>query len=103
MAVLYRGIPKTRHKAYTEALQGVVRPLGTSTDYEKHVRDEHVFTDVTSWTRDLAVARRFATRNGVVVEIDEAVVATMPHPLPNRYPYEQEVLVKGEVRGCRVV
>jgi hypothetical protein len=77
----------------------VVRPRGTSMNYERHVRAEHVLADVTSWTRSEAVARRFACGGGIilVLEEDDVIDRIVPHPFPfpYRYAHEQEVLIRG--------
>jgi hypothetical protein len=90
---LYRGVPRNTRRGQ-EALRGIVRPRGTFKDYVAHVLNQPAATDVTSWTRDRKQASRFGD---IILEIDEAAVAgkIVPHPLPNRFPEEQEVLIRG--------
>ncbi len=102
MGLIYRGVPPNTRRAQ-EALNGIVRPRGTSQNYTAHVLGEDVETDVTSWTRRVEVASKFAGRSGIILQIDEASVQhqVVPHPLPNRYPEEEEVLVRGELSGVQ--
>lgn len=83
-----------------DALKGQAHSRGTSKDYIAHVLDQPVESDVTSWTNDEAQARRFGD---IILTVDEDDVRDriVPHPLPNRYPEEQEVLIRGSLYGLK--
>lgn len=100
---LYRGVPKNSPRGIDARIRWYVRPRGTSTDYVGHVLGTvPLDADVISWTYDEKVARRFGE---VVLKIDEDDVRAriVPHPLPNRYPHEREVLIRGEITGFQIV
>jgi hypothetical protein len=99
---LYRGVPRNTARGRA-ALQGSVHPRGTSTDYLTHVQGGMASTDVTSWTYDEQVARRFGDLILVVDADDVRGQIVDPHPLPSRYPYEKEVLLKGVVRNVKIL
>jgi hypothetical protein len=100
--LLYRGVPRNTARG-RHALAGRVRPRGTSTDYVTHVQGGPVDTDVTSWTRDESVARKFGDVILVVDEDDVRPRVVNPHPLPSRYPQEQEVLIRGPLDNVRTL
>jgi len=97
MAKLYRGVPSNTERGRL-AKQGIVCPRGDSRDYVRHIRGEDVETDVTSWTRNRDVAKRFGD---IILTLDEDDVKDLivPHPLPTRYPHEQEVLFRGPLEN----
>jgi hypothetical protein len=96
---VYRGVPSNTKRG-RDAMRGVVRPRGSSKDYLKHVKGEDVAADVTSWTRDKTVARRFGD---VVLELDDTAVKhrIVPHPAPSLRPDEQEILIRGVLRNVK--
>lgn len=75
-------------------MAGIVRPRGSSHDYAAHVLGEGVATDVTSWTSDSTVAKKFGD---IILKIDDSNLQDriVPHPFPGRYPHEGEVLIRG--------
>ena len=97
MALLYRGVPEHTQRGI-EAKQGMVRPRGDSKDYEAHVRGEDVDADVTSWTRSSKVAAKFGN---IILTVEEETIRDqiVDNPLSNRYPNEQEVLIRGNLDG----
>jgi hypothetical protein len=100
---LYRGVPRNTARGREALIRRTVLPRGTSTDYAGHVRGEPVQADVTSWTYDEQVARRFGDLILVIDEDDVRARVVTPHPLPNRYPQEREVLIRGPVKGFQTL
>ena len=104
---LYRGVPGKTGLRSERAEQGIARPRGTKLDQEsliKHVKNEDVKAGVTSWTPIRKRAVGFAGgegANGTVIEVDSANVADRKVPRPNveRHQHEEEVLLRGEIRG----
>ena len=103
---IYRGIPKGHH-AYDDALQGVARPgdLLGHTDAAAHNLGRTHGSRFTSWTRDRAIAERFAGPDGLILEwrtgapprgADWQFVLS-----PDKY-MESELLVEGLLTGIRV-
>jgi hypothetical protein len=83
-----------------------VIPRGTALDTNtvlNHIND--VFgtkAGVTSWTTDLAIARRFAQGpGGVIIEVNLCDVAAKIYPRPVMAPDrgESEVLLIGKIQG----
>jgi hypothetical protein len=68
-----------------------------------HVQGGSVDADVTSWTYDEKVARRFGDLILVVDEDDVRTRIVNPHPLPNRYPHEREVLIRGLIKNVQTL
>ena len=57
---------------------------------------------VTSWTKDRAVAKTFAGKNGIILEIrDSATVRDLVVPRPDigKYGHESEVLLRGIINA----
>jgi hypothetical protein len=98
--VLYRGVPSGTQRG-RDALKGIVRPRGESQNYLKHVEGGDVAADVTSWTTDKNIAKRFGD---IILEIEEKVVKhkIVPHPAPGLYAHEKEVLIRGVLRGVKI-
>ena len=96
--LLYRGVPGNTPRGQ-DALNGRVRPCGTSTDYSSHVMDDPVNADVTSWSTSERIARRFGDVI-LVIDMDEVLSRIVPNPLADRHG-EEEVLVRGALDGVR--
>lgn len=99
MPLLYRGVPLCTRRG-RQALNGIVEPRGTSTNYESHVLGADAATDVTSWTRDRAVAEKFDDII-LLIEEDDVRDRIVPHPLPGANRHEHEVLIRGRLTNVK--
>jgi len=103
--MLYRGVPGNGTQKAILGEQGIAIPRGAALDNESltlHVQGADVNAGVTSWTTDRSVAaQRFAGPNGTVIEVPMSQVESQIVPRPNvpKYGSEQEVLLKGTIRG----
>src|SRR3989441_359244 len=125
---LYRGVNQN-HAGYPEALLGIAKPnrrwwqfwkLSPLTPFEHNTIQEATINSVfTSWTLNPLVAEAYALRDqlipdtismGVVLEAQIPISRTFPspdlfsvrHPISNLDFPEQEVLVRGVIRGAKV-
>jgi hypothetical protein len=108
---LHRGVNESS-PAFANATNGVVVPRGgTATAAEHNAGNtQSLFT---SWTPNVEVAQNYALRpsgNGVVLSTTVPKTSIVPSPsLKNvvlkpsgKYVNEQEVLLKGTIKGCKV-
>lgn len=105
---LYRGVDAKR-PGIREARKGIVIPasLYSTMTATAHNGRRSYRTPFTSWTRDLGLAKQYAKREGAVVL---ALPADEPGPeddwswewSPDEYG-EEEVLLRGERSGARVI
>ena len=125
---LFRGVNQG-HAAYADALLGIAKPnrrwwqfwkLSPVTPYEHNtVQDATLNSVFTSWSSNPLVAEAFALRDqlvpntvssGVVLEAQIPISRTFPspdlfnvqHPISNLDLPEQEILVRGVIRGAKV-
>jgi len=126
---LYRGVNE-KHAAYADAQRGIAKPNRRwwqiwkgppTTPYEhSHTQDATLNSIFTSWTTDIRVAENYALRDqnvehtvsrGVILEADIPIRKTYPSPPHHNIWHvtrkielpESEVLVRGVVRGARVI
>jgi hypothetical protein len=126
---LYRGV-NSKHPAYGLALAGIAKPGLMVWEIWKHAStpEEHstlhgatLNSFFTSWSLNFLVAENYALRdqvikgtlsNGVVLKKDVLVSRTIPmppklwqivHPVTGQEFPEEEVLVRGVVRGAKVI
>ena len=86
------------------AKQGIAKPRGTAVDsssLEKHVRGENVDSGAVSFTTDRDVAKRFAGKDGTIIQVPRSQVSDkiLPRPDIGKYADESEVLIRGPVTG----
>ncbi|MEG0929128.1 hypothetical protein [Chryseobacterium sp.] len=102
---MYRGVNEG-HAGYLEALQGKTTPAehnGGNTN-----------SNYTSWTKNKEVAKNYSLRpngNGVILKKTVPVYKTVKSPslknvnlkqTPGKIVNEQEVLLRGKVRGAKI-
>lgn len=100
---LYRGVPAGTERGRL-GKQGIAKPRGRKLDDESlraHVRGDEVDSGVTSWTTSREQAKRFAGRNGTILEVDASKVAdrVVKRPDIGKYEEELEVLLKGIIEA----
>ncbi len=101
---LYRGVPAKFDETQRLAELGIVVPRGSKMELPAlydHVTGRPVDAGVTSWTTDPEVAKMFAGKNGIVIEVEADQVAdkVVARPQLGRFLNENEVLLKGPVYG----
>jgi len=104
---VYRGVSRS-HPGYDDALRGTALPrnISGSTTAEAHnLGSAQALADspFTSWTRDPAIARRFAGDDGAILRLPTGkppVSSTWKFEWSPDVWFEQEVLVRGPVYGA---
>lgn len=84
---------------------GVVRPWGGDATVIQHVNRDMTKSEFTSWSLDIAEARRFAGPDGTILTID---LSEIPNQRYYSYewswfPSELEVTIQGPVFGAQIV
>ena len=99
----YRGVGRD-HPGYNDALKGRVNPRnpnGTATP-EQHNLGNTTDSPYTSWTRDPAIAKRFAGEDGVVLRVPRGEGSPYKFEWSPDVFYEQEILIRGPVCGALI-